>query len=180
MKPFLIFSTILISGCTRQIGIINNISNEYDLKSENYELAVENVSFTSSSLDSCIHLALVSVPNSRYLKNTEIITKGKKVIIRTDIWKSIKTSKGNKKNMKKRSYSNLKSKKLLGDKNNQKLSKLDMFRVGMKVSWDHYKFGSGNGKITKIDTKIALVETTDSQSKSIEMSLPLSILKRIK
>jgi hypothetical protein len=50
----------------------------------------------------------------------------------------------------------------------------------MKVSWDHSKLGSGNGKIIKIDTKIALVETIDSQSNSIEMSLPLSILKRIK
>ena len=39
--------------------------------------------------------------------------KGKKVIIRTDIWKSIKNSKGNAKDIKKRSYSNLKSKKLL-------------------------------------------------------------------
>ena len=98
-----------MSGCTKHIGIINNISNEYDLKSEKFELAVENVSFTSSSLDSCIHLALISVPNSRYLKNTEIITKGKKVTIRTDIWKSIKTTEGNKKQLKKRSYSNLQS-----------------------------------------------------------------------
>ena len=179
MKPFFFFFIIIISGCTRHVGVINNISNEYDLKSEKFELAVENVSFTSSYLDSCIYLALNSVPNSRYLKNTEIITKGKKVIIRTDIWKSIKTSKGNEKDIKKRSYSNLKSKKLLRG-NNQKISNLDKFRVGVKVSWDHPKLGSGNGKITKIDTKIALVETTDSQSNSIEISLPLSILKRIK
>ena len=180
MRHFFLFFIIMLSGCTKHIGIINNISNEYDLNSEKFELAVENVSFTSSSLDSCIHLALISVPNSRYLKNTEIITKGKKVTIRTDIWKSIKTTEGNKKQLKKRSYSNLKSKKLPRDNNNLKSPQLDKFRVGMKVSWDHSKLGSGNGKIIKIDTKIALVETIDSQSNSIEMSLPLSILKRIK
>ena len=107
MKPFFFFFIIIISGCTRHIGVINNISHDYDIKSEKYELAVENVSFTSSSLDSCIYLALISVPNSSFLKNTEIITKGKKVIIRTDIWKSIKTTKGKKKDIKKRSFSNL-------------------------------------------------------------------------
>lgn len=164
---FILVSSLFIS-CSKELGNIQIISTEkFDLNQQ-YEIALKRQTFEGVSLEDCVNKALSSVPNSAFLRNSTVTSKGKKVSILSDVWsltknkKSIKPSLANNNRDKKRNNSNYN------------------FKVGMKVSWSHPKAGEGSGKISKIiGTQAEIISKGDSDSTK-PLRLPLSILKREK
>ena len=78
-------SSILVS-CTLDLGNLSLISSEDINMNQKYELALKQQTYTANSLEACVDLALKTVPNSVYLKNAKISSKGKKVTVVADVW----------------------------------------------------------------------------------------------
>ena len=70
-------SFILVS-CTQDLGNLSSISTKDIKMNHNYELALKQQTYTANSLEACVDLALKTVPNSVYLKNAKVSSKGKK------------------------------------------------------------------------------------------------------
>ena len=81
----LIVSFILVS-CTQDLGNLSSISTKEIKMNHNYELALKQQTYTASSLEACVDLALKSVPNSVFLKNAKVSSKWKKVTVVADVW----------------------------------------------------------------------------------------------
>lgn len=169
---FLIVITSFISSCTKDLGNIQMMSSKkFDLNSQ-FEIAQKRQTFEGLSLEECVSKALSSVPNSSFLRNTTVTSKGKKVTIVSDVW-----SLSKKKKNKKPSITNGKPDRRRPNKNTSVNSK---FKVGMKVAWSHPKAGEGSGIISKIigsQAEVSLPKNGDSNS---PVRLPLSILKIMK
>ena len=63
----LLFSLIvscLFVSCTHDLGNLSNISTEEIKMNQRYELALKQQTYTASSLEACVALALKTVPNS--------------------------------------------------------------------------------------------------------------------
>ena len=67
----LIVSFILVS-CNQDLGNLSSVSTEEIKMNQVYELALKQQTFTASSLEACVDLALKSVPNSVFLKNAKV------------------------------------------------------------------------------------------------------------
>ena len=167
----IIISSVFLS-CSKELGNIQIISTEkFDLNQQ-YEIALKRQTFEGVSLEDCVNKALSSVPNSAFLRNSTVTTKGKKVTILSDVWSLTK----NKKSVKPSLVNNNRDKK----RNNSNPNSNYNFKVGMKVSWSHPKAGDGSGKISRIigtQAEIILLGEADSTK---PLRLPLSILKREK
>ena len=70
-------SFILVS-CTQDLGNLSSISTQDIKMNQKYELALKQQTYTANSLEACVDLALKTVPNSVYLKNAKVSSKGKK------------------------------------------------------------------------------------------------------
>lgn len=169
---FLIVISSFISSCTKDLGYIQMMSSKkFDLNSQ-FEIAQKRQTFEGSSLEDCVSKALSSVPNSSFLRNTTVTSKGKKVTIVSDVW-----SLSKKKKNKRPSIANGKPDRRRPNKNIPVNSE---FKVGMKVAWSHPKAGEGSGIISKIignQAEISLPKNGDTNS---PVRLPLSILKIMK
>ncbi len=143
-----------------ELGSIETLTTKKMDVNASYELALKQQSYTANSLEGCVNLALNSIPNSAFLRNAKINSKGKNITVVADIWI---TSKG-------KAQKN-------PDLNVDKYKKL--FKAGMKVSWDHPKYGKGKGTIAKISGNLVLLkDVVDVSGKSIDsVKLPLSVLK---
>ena len=165
-------SFILVS-CSKDLGNLSSISTEEIKMNQKYELALKQQTYTANSLEACVDLALKSVPNSVYLKNAKIRTKGKKVTVVADVWSLAK------KKPEKNPGLNLdKYKKPKGKGSKDKI----MFKEGMKVTWIHPKAGKGSGIISKILGNIASIDkVVGSDGKPGKpVRLPLEVLKPVK
>ena len=78
-------SFILVS-CTQDLGNLSSISTEDIKMNQKYELALKQQAYTANSLEACVDLALKTVPNSVFLKNAKVSSKGKKVTVVADVW----------------------------------------------------------------------------------------------
>ena len=171
----------LMVSCTKDLGTLTNVSTK-DFKTDlNYELAIKQQSFTSSSLEASVNLALKSVPNSSFLKNTKVSTKGKKVTIVTDVWS---LSKKKKKEKNKELQVDKYKKKPKGQTSVSRSdgSKISKLKKGMKVSWDHPKAGSGTGMIVSISGMLAQIDKVIDKegNPGKPLKLPLEVLKPLK
>ena len=163
----------MLVGCTQDLGNLSSISTKDIKMNQNYELALKQQTYTANSLEACVDLALKSVPNSVYLKNAKISTKGKKVKVVADVWSLAK------KKPEKNPGLNLdKYKKPKGKGPNGKI----IFKEGMKVNFIHPKAGKGSGIISKILGNIASIDkVVGSDGKPGKpVRLPLEFLKPVK
>ena len=172
----LLFSLIvscLFVSCTHDLGNLSNISTEEIKMNQRYELALKQQTYTASSLEACVALALKTVPNSVFLKNAKVTSKGKKVTVVADVWSLAK------KRPEKNPELNLDKYKKPQAQNSKDKIKL---KEGMKVSWNHPKAGEGSGIISKISGNMASIEkVVDSDGKPGKpIRLPVSVLKPIK
>ena len=93
MKKYLfvlLISSILMS-CSMELGSIETLTTKKMDVNASYELALKQQSYTANSLEGCVNLALNSIPNSAFLRNAKINSKGKNITVVADIWI---TSKG--------------------------------------------------------------------------------------
>lgn len=162
----LILAVGVLSSCTSNLGTIHTMSSIDYNPSTTYELAAKRVVQTGESLQDCMDKAMKSVPKSAFLKNVDVIKKGKTVTITTDVWVAAKT-KGNS--------------QLSLDKYKKELEK-SKIKVGMKVEWKHPKAGEGYGLVVKVDAKFAYIEKamTRDGKRIGPQRLPLNILKPVK
>ena len=165
-------SFILVS-CTQDLGSLSSITTQEYKMNQNHELALKQQTYTANSLEACVDLALKSVPNSVYLKNAKVSSKGKKVTIVADVWSLAK------KQPEKNPGLNLdKYKKPNGQISKDKFK----FKEGMKVTWSHPKAGKGSGIITKISGNIASIDKVVGQDGKPRkpVRLPTDVLKPAK
>ena len=141
-------SLILVS-CTHDLGNLSSISTEDIKMNKKYELALKQQTYTANSLESCVDLALKAVPNSVFLKNAKVSSKGKKVTVVADVWSLAK-----KKPEKNPGLTLDKYKKPKGQTSKDKIK----FKEGMKVTWSHPKAEKGSGIISKISGSIASID----------------------
>ena len=163
----------LMVSCTKDLGTLTNVSTK-DFKTDlNYELALKQQSFTSNSLEASVNLALKAVPNSSFLKNTKVSSKGKKVTIVTDVWSLSKKKKREKNKEKPKGQTSV---------SRPDMSEISKLKKGMKVSWDHPKAGSGTGMIVSISGMLAQIDKViDKAGKPGKpLKLPLEVLKPLK
>ena len=168
---FTIIFSCLVTSCTNDLGTLSSISSEEIKFNQRYELALKQQSYTSNSLEACVNLALKTVPNSVFLKNAKVTTKGKKVTVVADVWSL------SKKRPEKKTELNLdKYKRPKGNSANNVKTK---FKEGMKVSWSHPKAGEGRGVISKISGNMASIDKVigldGKPGKPVR--LPLAVLK---
>ena len=174
-------SLSLIVSCTKDLGTLTIVSTK-DFKTDlNYELALKQQTFTSSSLEASVNLALKAIPNSSFLKNTKVSSKGKKVTIVTDVWSLSKKKKKEKnKDLQVDKY----KKKPKGQTSVRRpdSSEISKLKKGMKVSWDHPKHGSGTGMIRSISGMIAQIDKVIGKDgkPGKPLKLPLEVLKQLK
>lgn len=164
-------------SCTKDLGTLQNLSTKEFKTDQRYELALKQQSYTSNSLEDCVNLALKAVPNSAFLRNAKVTTKGKKVTVVTDVWSATK------KRVQKNPELTLdKYKKPKGQTSRDRVTNVADFKEGMKVSWDHPKAGRGQGVIAKISGDIAQIEKViGSDGKPGKpVRLPLNVLKLMK
>ena len=169
---FSILVSTLLFSCTKELGNIQMMSSKKFDQNGQFKIAKKNQLFEGVSLEDCVSKALSSVPNSSFLRNTTITTKGKKVTIVSDIWSVAK-----KKKSKKPSFTNAKPNKRRPSKNEAVNSK---FKVGMKVAWSNPKAGNGSGIILNIVGNQAEIKSSDNDKSERPLRLPLSILKIMK
>ena len=81
----LVVSSVFVS-CTQDLGNLSSISTEEIKMNQRYELALKQQTYTANSLEACVDLALKTVPNSVFLKNAKVSSKGKKVTVVADVW----------------------------------------------------------------------------------------------
>ena len=165
-------SFILVS-CTKDLGNLSSISTEEIKMNQKYELALKQQTYTANSLEACVDLALKSVPNSVYLKNAKVSSKGKKVIVVADVWSLAKKQPEKNPGLTLDKY-----KKPKGQNPKDKTK----FKEGMKVSWKHPKAGSGSGIISQISGNIASInKVVGSDGKPGKpLRLPVDVLKAVK
>jgi hypothetical protein len=178
MKKILLglaISTMMVS-CTKDLGSLQSVSTKEFKTNQNYELALKRQSYTAKSLEECVDKALKSVPNSAFLKNTQVTSKLNKVTIVTDIWTAAKKPK------EKADKTKYKKPKGQSSKNRVNASNAKDLKIGMRVSWDHPKAGKGNGMIVKIAEGMAQVDKViNSDGKPGKpLRLPLEVLKPMK
>ena len=167
-------------SCTKDLGTLTNVSTK-DFKTDlNYELALKQQSFTSTSLEATVNLALKAVPNSS-LKNTKVSSKGKKVTIVTDVW-SLSKKKKKEKNKDLQVDKYKKKPKGQSSVSRPDMSKISKLKKGMKVSWDHPKAGSGSGIIVSISGMLAQIDKVIGKDgkPGKPLKLPLEVLKPAK
>ena len=175
MKKLLYSSLVvsfIFSGCTKDLGILSSISTEDINMNQSYELALKQQTYTASSLEACVDLALKTVPNSVFLKKAKVSTKGKKVTVVADVWSLAKKRPEKNPDLKN------KFKKPLAH------SSKDKFKLtkGMKVTWKHPKAGEGSGVIFEISGNIAKIDNVvGSDGKpGNPVRLPISVLTPVK
>lgn len=175
---FVISICLVVASCTKDLGTLSSISTKEIKLNQNYELALKQQSYTANSLENCINLALKSVPNSVFLKNVKVSSKGTKVSIIGDVWAR------SKKQPEKNSDLNLDKYKKppKGQSSMSILNDKEKFKKGMKVTWSHPKAGEGVGVISKIYGNMASIEkVVDLDGKPGKpVRLPLSVLKALK
>tara|TARA_B100001741_G_C16278721_1_gene471192 strand:+ start:160 stop:693 length:534 start_codon:yes stop_codon:yes gene_type:complete len=170
----LVVSSVFVS-CTQDLGNLSSISTEEIKMNQKYELALKQQTYTANSLEACVDLALKTVPNSVFLKNAKVSTKGKKVTVLADVWSLAKKRSDKnpelsldkyKKNNKGQSSNNIKFK----------------LKEGMKVAWKHPKAGDGRGVISKISGNMASIDkVVGSDGKPGKpVRLPIAVLKPVK
>jgi len=172
----------LMVSCTKDLGTLTNVSTK-DFKTDlNYELALKQQSFTSSSLEASVNLALKAVPNSSFLKNTKVSSKGKKVTIVTDVWSLSKKKKKKEKNKDLQVDKYKKKPKGQTSISRPDSSEISKLKKGMKVSWDHPKAGSGTGMIVSISGMLAQIDKVIGKDgkPGKPLKLPLEVLKPLK
>ena len=165
-------SFILVS-CTHDLGNLSSISTEDIKMNKKYELALKQQTYTANSLESCVDLALKAVPNSVFLKNAKVSSKGKKVTVVADVWSLAKKQPEKNPGLTLDKY-----KKPKGQSSKDKIK----FKEGMKVTWSHPKAGKGSGIISKISGSIASIDkVVGSDGKPGKpVRLPFDFLKPVK
>lgn len=175
MKKLLISLAIvlILVSCTQDLGNLSSISTKDIKMNQNYELALKQQTYSANSLEACVDLALKSVPNSVYLKNVKVSSKGKKVTVLADVWTLAKKQPEKNKGLTLDKY-----KKSKGEISNDKIK----FKEGMKVSWVHPKAGKGSGIISNLSGNIATIEKVvgSNGQPGKPVRLPVSFLKPIK
>ncbi len=169
----------LVVSCTKDLGTLQNVSTK-DFKTDlKYELALKQQSFTANSLEASVNLALKAVPNSSFLKNTKVSSKGKNITIVTDVWSISKQRPIKNKDLKLNKYKEPKGQTSQKRPSASSVSKL---KKGMQVTWDHPKAGIGTGVIASISGVIAQIDKVlDKEGKPGKpLKLPLDILKPAK
>lgn len=164
----LVLALGILSSCTSNLGTIHTMSSvDYNPKAT-YEVGAKRVVHSGESLQDCMNKAMKSVPKSAFLKNIEIVKKGKLVTITTDVWIASKT--------KAKDNSELSLGKYKKEASKYKIKK------GMKVMWKHPKAGEGYGLVVEVDAKYAVIEKamTKDGKKMGPQRLPLEILKPAK
>ena len=78
--------SLLLVSCSMDLGNLSSISTKDIKMNQQYELALKQQTYIANSLQECVDLALKMVPNSVFLKNAKVSTKGKKVIVVADVW----------------------------------------------------------------------------------------------
>ena len=78
--------SFILVGCTQDLGNLSSISTQDIKMNQKYELALKQQTYTANSLEACVDLALKTVPNSVYLKNAKVSSKGNKVTVVADVW----------------------------------------------------------------------------------------------
>ena len=165
----------ILSSCTKDLGRLENLSTKEFKTDQRYELALKQQSYTANSLEECVNLALKAVPNSAFLRNATVTSKGKKVTVVTDVWSSAK-----KRPEKNPELTLDKYKRPRGQSSRDRVSKAaGDLKVGMHVSWDHPKAGKGSGMISKISGDIAQIDKvmTPDGKPAKPVTLPLNVLK---
>jgi len=167
-----IVSFIFVS-CNKDLGNLSSISTKDIKMNQRYELTLKQQSYTANSLEECVDLALKKVPNSVFLKNAKVSSKGNKVTVVADVWSLAK------KRPEKNSGLTLdKYKKPKGESIKDKIK----LKVGMKVDWKHPKAGEGRGIISKISGNIASIDNVvgsdGKPGKSVR--LPINFLNPLK
>ena len=165
-------SSILVS-CTQHLGNLSSISTKDIKLNHNYELALKQQTYSANSLEACVDLALKSVPNSVYLKNAVVRSKGKKVTIVADVWSLAKKQPEKNPGLTLDKY-----KKPKGQSSKDKIK----FKEGMKVTWSHPKAGKGSGIISKIFGNIASIDKVvlSDGKPGKPVRLPIDFLKPVK
>ena len=165
---------LIFAGCTKDLGSLNTLSTQDVKPYVFYELALKQQSYTSSSIEACVDLALSSVSNSVFLKNAKVSSKGKNVTVVADVW--VASKKQPEINPELYFDKFKKTKRMLPD------DFRDKFKVGMKVKWIHHPKGKGHGIIAKISEGIAVVEKVIDKdgNPAKPLKLPLHILKPFK
>ena len=165
-------SFILVS-CTQDLGNLSSISTEDIKMNQKYELALKQQTYTANSLEACVDLALKTVPNSVFLKNAKVSSKGKKVTVVADVWSLAK-----KRPEKNPGLTLDKYKKPKGQSSKDKIK----LKEGMKVAWSHPKAGEGKGVITKILGMMASIDKVvgPDGKPGKPVRLPVSVLKPVK
>ena len=174
---FIITMCFIFGSCTKDLGTLSSISTKEIKINQNYELSLKQQSYTASSLEECINLALKAVPNSIFLKNVKVSSKGTKISIIGDVWAL------SKKQPEKNPDLNLdKYKKPKGQSSMSIVNDKAKFKEGMKVTWSHPKAGEGVGVISKIYGNMASIDKVvgldGKPGKPVR--LPLSVLKAVK
>ena len=173
-KLFFALSVCLIfASCTKDLGSLNTLSTQDVKPYVFYELALKQQSFTSSSLEACVDLALNSVPNSAFLKNAKVSSKGKNLTVVADVW--VVSKKQPEKNPELYFDKFTKRKGMMPDDFSDKFK----FEVGMPVKWVRHPNGKGHGIISKIYEDIAFVDKVIDKdgNPAKPLKLPLQILK---
>ncbi len=170
---FSLFVSSIFVSCTQDLGNLSSISTEDVKMNNNYELALKQQTYTANSLEACVDLALNKVPNSVFLKNAKVTSKGKKVTIVADVWSLAK-----KRPEKNPELSLNKYKKNKGQTSKDKIK----LKEGMKVAWSHPKAGEGMGVISKILGMIASIDKVvgPDGKPGKPVRLPVSVLKPVK
>ena len=165
-------SFILVS-CTQDLGNLSSISTKDIKMNQKYELALKQQTYTANSLEACVDLALKSVPNSVYLKNAKVSSKGKKVTVVADVW-----SLSKKQPEKNPGLALDKFKKPKGQNSKDKIK----LKEGMMVAWSHPKAGKGRGVISKISGNLASIDKVigPDGKPGKPVRLPIDVLKRVK
>ena len=170
---FSLVVSIFLVSCTQDLGNLSSISTEDIKMNLRYELALKQQVYTANSLEACVELALKTVPNSVFLKNAKVSSKGRKVTVVADVWSLAK-----KRPVKNPGLSLDKYKKPKGQSPKDKIK----FKEGMKVAWKHPKAGEGSGVISKISGNMAsidkVVKSDGKPGKPVR--LPIEVLRQVK
>ena len=160
---------LIFAGCTKDLGSLNTLSTQDVKPYVFYELALKQQSYTSSSIEACVNLALSSVSNSVFLKNAKVSSKGKNVTVVADVW--VASKKQPEINPELYFDKFKKTKGMLRDDFRDKFK----FEVGMKVKWIRHPKGKGHGIIAKISKDIAFVEKVIDKDGNPAKPLKLSL-----
>jgi len=174
---FALFVCLIFASCTKDLGSLNTLSTQDVKPHVFYELALKQQSYTSSSLEACVDLALNSVPNSAFLKNAKVSSKGKNVIVVADLW--VVSKKQPEKNTELYFDKFKKTKKgMMPDDLSVVRFK---FEVGMRVNFFKPPNLKGVGVISKLSDDFALIDkvlVNGKPSKPVEV--PLNRIKPVR